>query len=117
MNLLWKIETIDKSAPNEAQLDKFLDQVRDSYENANLQFIRYQILLVISIIMYHLIVYGGGTLTVFGIQIKDHDLFRRTFMVFPAFLIAAISCIGYLRILQRETYDFLTIPRVRRQHS
>src|SRR5216684_1266398 len=108
VDLINRIRDVLAAESNDAQLDKYLDQLRDSYGITSRQFLRYQITIVFSIVAY-LIVYGGGTLTpVAGVQLTDSGLFRRTFLVFPAALLAASACVGYLRKIQRETYDFLT---------
>jgi len=57
------------------------------------------------------VVYEGATLSY--AQIPNATLFRRVFLVVPAALLGALSCIGYLRCCQREVYDFLAISRWR----
>jgi hypothetical protein len=114
VDLINRIRDVLAAEANDAQLDKYLDQLRDSYTITNRQFLRYQITIISSIVGYHLIVYGGGTLTsVAGVQLTDVSLLRKTFLIFPAALLAAAACVGYLRRIQRETYDFLTISRHR----
>ena len=91
MDLLNRLESVISSAPNDVQLDRFLDDVRDSYENTNKQFNRYAVLLFVSIVIYYLIVSGGGKLTAFSsVQLNDASLFRRTFLVFPAALLETV---------------------------
>ena len=61
-----------------------------------------------------MIIYGGSTSISFGgVQLADITLFRRVFLIFPASLLAVAASIGYLRRLQRESYDFLVISRYR----
>jgi hypothetical protein len=114
LDLLNRIGEILGAEKNDAQLDKYLDQVRESYAGTNRQFIRYQVATISSLVAYHLIVYGGATFTpVGGVQLTDSSLFRQTFLVFPSALLAASASVGYLRMLQREVYDYLTISRYR----
>jgi hypothetical protein len=114
VDLLNRIQDVLSTEINEAQLDKFLADVRDSLSTSSRQFLYYQIATVVSIVVYHLIVYGGSTSISFnGVQLTDTALFRRTFLIFPASLLAATASVGYLRRLQRESYDFLAISRYR----
>lgn len=48
-----------------------------------------------------------------GLQITDISFLRRVFLIIPAALIAAATSVGYLRRVQREVYDYLTIARYR----
>jgi hypothetical protein len=114
MNILERIQEIIATESNDSQLDKFLSEVRDSLAISSKQFITYSILIVTALVTYHLIVYEGASGISFNsIQISNTSLFRRVFLVFPAALMAAMASIGYLRRIQREVYDYLTISRYR----
>jgi hypothetical protein len=114
MNVLKRVEEILAAEPNDAQLDKFLSEVRDSLTASNRQFLQYSTLIVGSLVTYHLIVYGGSTaISLNGVQLRDTSLFRRVFLIVPAALLAAMASVGYLRRLQREVFDYLTISRYR----
>jgi len=114
VDLLNRVQMILTFEPNEAQLDKFLSDIRDSLTASGRQFLAYQLGTVVSIIVYHFVVYGGATSIAFsGVQISDTELFRRVFLIVPAAMLAATAGIGYLRKLQRECFDFLSISRYR----
>ena len=114
MNILPRISVVLAGDPNEAQLDKFLGDVRDSLSGSNKQFITYSLLVIVALVTYHLVAYEGATgLSLNSITIPDTKLFRKVFLVVPAALLGALACIGYLRRCQREVYDYLTISRYR----
>lgn len=56
---------------------------------------------------------GASGVTFNSIKISNAVLFRRVFLIIPAALLGASSCVGYLRRWQREVYDFLAISRCR----
>lgn len=112
MQIFPKIKKVLTAERNDAQLDGFLSDVRESLASSNRQFLAYAALIVGSIVTYHLLVYGHGTVITFnGVQVSDLTLFRRVFLVIPAGLLAAMACVGYLRRVQREVFDFLAISR------
>ena len=107
-----KIKKVLTAERNDAQLDRFLSDVRESLVSSNRQFLAYAALILGSIVTYDLLVYGHGTVITFnGVQVTDLTLFRRVFLVIPAGLLAAMACVGYLRRAQREVFDFLAISR------
>jgi len=112
MDIVPRIKEVLEAAPNEAQLDKFLNDVRDSLATSSKQFISFTILVATALVTYHLVVYEGASgVSLNSIRISDATLFRRVFLVVPAALLGAASCVGYLRRCQREVYDYLTISR------
>ncbi len=112
MDVLGRVRKVFAEERNDVQLDKFLSDVRDSLAGSNRQFLSYFALAVGSIVAYHLVVYGGSkSLSINGINLSDSELFRKVFLVVPAAVLAAQSGVGYLRRLQRETYDYLSISR------
>jgi hypothetical protein len=114
MNLFPRIKEVLEAKPDEAQLDKFLSDVRESLATSNKQFISLPLLAIATLVTYHLVVYKGGTITALSyVKVSNTTLFHRVFLVVPAALLAAASCIGYLRRCQREVYDFLAIGRCR----
>ena len=114
MNVLTKIREVLSSDINEPQLDRFLTDVRDSLASTSRQFLSYSILIITSLVTYHLVVHDASSVITFNaVQFSNTTLFRRVFLIFPASLLVAVSSIGYLRRLQREVYDFLSISRYR----
>jgi len=114
MDILARIKEVLEAEPNEAQLDKFLHDVRDSLAASNKQFIAYPLLAIAALVMYHLVNYEGASGLAFNsLQVSDTKLFRKLFLVVPAALLVAGAGVGYLRRIQREVYDYLTISRYR----
>jgi hypothetical protein len=114
MNLLPRIKEVLEVKPDDAQLDKFLSDVRESLATSSKQFISLSLLGIAALVTYHLVVYEGGSITALSyVKVPNATLFHRVFLVVPAALLAAVSCIGYLRRCQREVYDFLAIGRCR----
>ena len=114
MNILPRIAAVLAAEPNEAQLDRYLSDLRDSLAGSSKQFVTYPLLVIAALITYHLVVYEGATgISLNSLQIPDDRLFRKLFLIFPAALLGAAACIGYLRRCQREVYDFLAISRYR----
>jgi len=114
LNVLNRVREVLAAESDDAQLDRFLSEIRDSLAASNRLFLGYAALIAGSLVTYHLLVYGGSTAISFsGVQLTNISLFRRVFLIFPAALLAAMACVGYLRRLQREVFDFLTISRYR----
>ena len=114
INLFPRIKEVLDAKPDEAQLDKFLSDLRESLSTTNKQFISFPILAIASLVTYHLVVYEGGTITALSyVNVPNAKLFHRVFLVVPAALLTAMACIGFLRRCQREVYDFLCIGRCR----
>jgi hypothetical protein len=114
MDVLERVQKVLAAEKNEAQLDSFLADVRNSLAGVNRQFLSYLMLVVGSIVVYHLVVYGGSKdFSIEGLRLTDSSLFRKTFLVVPAASLAASAGVGYLRRLQREVFDHLSISRYR----
>jgi hypothetical protein len=114
MNIVPRIGVVLAAEPNEAQLDKYLSDLRDSLAGSSKQFIAFSLLVITALVTYHLVVYEGATgLALNTVQLADARLFRKVFLVVPSAMLAAAACIGYLRRCQREVYDYLTISRYR----
>lgn len=114
MDLLPKIKEVLDSEPSEVQLDKFLNDVRDSLSTSNKQLISFSLLAVVALVTYHLVVYEGATPSAFqGVPLAGSSLVQRVFLVVPAGLLCAAAAVGYLRRCQREVYDYLIISRYR----
>lgn len=112
MDVVERVNQILASEPNEAQLDKYLSDVRDSLATSNKLFIGYTFLIVTTLLTYHLVAYSGATGFAFNsLQLADSSLFKRVFLVVPAGLLVAKASVGYLRRCQREVYDYLTLSR------
>ena len=77
-------------------------------------FLKTETLCVGSLVTYHLVVYGGvSTVSFSGIKLTDTKTIRRVFLILTAALLAVAACVGYLRRLQREVFDYLSIFRYR----
>ena len=114
MNVLDRVKQVLDAEKNDVQLDKFLADVRDSLAGSNRQFLSYLMLVLGSIVTSHLVVYGGGKdVSINGIKLADSSLFRKTFLIVPAASLACMAAVGYLRRLQREVFDYLSISRFR----
>ena len=114
MNVLDRVKQVLAGEKNDVQLDKYLDDVRDSLAGSNGQFLSFLMLAVGSIVVYHLVVYGGSkNVSVSGIELTNSALFRQTFLIIPTASLACSSGVGYLRRLQREVFDYLSISRYR----
>ena len=112
LDVLTKVKEILATERDDAELDKFLSEVRESLTASNRQFLQYSALIVGSLVTYHLLVYGGSkAISLNGVQLTDTTLFRRVFLIFPAALLAAMASVGYLRRLQRAVFDCLVISR------
>jgi hypothetical protein len=113
--MCWSVfQKVLDAEKNEAQLDSFLADVRNSLAGINRQFLSYLMLVVGSIVVYHLVVYGGSKdFSIEGLQLTDSSLFKKTFLIVPAASLAASAGVGYLRRLQREVFDHLSISRYR----
>ena len=114
MDVVARVKQVLDAEPNEAQLDKYLSDVRDSLATSSKLFIGYTLLIVTTLVTYHLVSYAGATgFTLNSLQLADPSLFKRVFLVIPASLLVAKAIIGYLRRCQREVYDYLTLSRYR----
>lgn len=114
MDVVARINKVLDSEPNEAQIDKYLSDVRDSLATSNKLFIGYTFLIFTTLVTYHLVSYAGATgFTLNSLQLADPSLFKRIFLVIPASLLIAKASVGYLRRCQREVYDYLTLSRYR----
>ncbi|MCU7372715.1 hypothetical protein PEC18_18080 [Paucibacter sp. O1-1] len=114
MDVVARIKQVLESEPNEAQLDKYLSDVRDSLATSSKLFTGYTLLILTTLVTYHLVAYAGATgFTLNSLQLADPSLFKRVFLVIPAGLLVAKASVGYLRRCQREVYDYLTLSRYR----
>jgi hypothetical protein len=114
MDVVARIKQVLAAEPNEAQLDKYLSDVRDSLATSGKLFVGYSLLIIITLVTYHLVVYAGATGIAFNsLQLSDPSLFRRVFLIVPAVLLTAKASVGYLRRCQREVYDYLSLSRYR----
>lgn len=113
MDVIKNIETILESNPDEKQLDQYIADIRESLTSTNKQFFAYQFSLFFTLILYHLIIHEGWKgISIGSVQISGNSLFDKAFLIFPAGILIVISSLGYLRRLQREVYDYLTISRL-----
>ncbi len=114
MGIIPRIKEVLDAQPEDALLDKFIADIRDGLATSNKQFISLSVLVITALATYHLVAYEGASGVTFNsIRISDATLFRRVFLIVPAALLGALSCVGYLRRWQREVYDYLAISRCR----
>jgi hypothetical protein len=114
MNVLHKIQQVLDAEQNEAQLDKFIADLRDSLATSSKQFLSFNLLALAAVISYHLVVYEGVSIASFeGLPLSSSSLVQKVFLVVPAALLAAAAGVGCLRRCQREVYDYLSISRYR----
>ena len=112
MDVIDKVKRLYDSNPDEKQLDLYLSDIRESLTTSNRNFLSLQILLIIAMVTYYLVVYAGWEGISYGsIKISDKSLFQKIFLNIPATIFVMQTCIGYLRRLQREVYDYATINR------
>jgi hypothetical protein len=114
VDIVSRVNTVLAAEPNEAQLDKFLADLRESLAASNKQFISISLLALVALVSYHLVAYEGVAISSFqGVPLPSASLFKRVFIVVPAALLSAVASIGFLRRCQREVYDYLAISRYR----
>lgn len=112
MDVIAKVKALYESNPDEKHLELFLSDVRDSLIKSDRQFMNLQVLLLIAVVTYYLVVHAGWEGISYGpVKISDKSLFQKVFLVIPSALFVMQTCIGYLRRLQREVYDYATISR------
>jgi len=97
MDVVARIKQVLEAEPNEPQLDKYLSDVRDSLAASNKLFVGYTVLVVTSLLTYHLVSYAGATgLAWNSLRLSDTSLFKRVFLLVPAGLLVAKASVGYL---------------------
>lgn len=111
MDLLARIRTIIDSKDLDDEIVRFLSDIRESLTASSKQFVAYKAFVAASLVTYHLVVYSEGTFSFNSVEVSDRSLFQRVFLVVPAAFLCAQAAIGYLRRIQRETYDLLQIAR------
>jgi hypothetical protein len=90
------------------RVDKYIDTVRDSLKSTNSKFGAYTLLLIISLVSYHFYVYGYlRHISIFGLEISDLDLIKKWFLIIPSTVFALSTSIGYLRVYQQESIEWL----------
>jgi hypothetical protein len=98
--------------------DKYIDSVRDSLKSTNSRFGAYTLLLILSLVSYHLYVHGQiNELSAFGLRIKDVDFIRRWFLIVPSVLFVLAASIGYLRVYQQECIEWLLFKYRPKEYS
>jgi len=112
MDLLPKIKQVLAAEKDDAQLDKFIADVKDSLASSNKQFVAFGLASLVALVTYHLVVYEGAKSQTFeGLPLSASALLQKVFLVVPAALMCAKASIGFLRRCQREVYDYLVISR------
>lgn len=105
-------EIIISSFPEDVSLeriDKYIDQIKDSLKDTNKKFNNYTAYLIISIIFYHLYTFCGfNEINIIGIKLSNQVLVRKWLLVVPSILFTMQSSIGYLRVYQQESIEWLS---------
>lgn len=106
-----KIQTLIESAFDEGDLDrvdKYIDDIRASLESTNQQFSRYTILLLLSLFSYHLVLLGQtNEVSVLGVTLGSKSFIIKWFLILPSVLLLLQSTMGYLRVYQQESIEWL----------
>lgn len=90
------------------RVDKYIDSVRESLKSTNSRFTAYTLLLVISLVSYHLYVHGHlSRMPLFGLEIIDVDLIKKWFLIVPSIVFVLSTSTGYLRVYQQECIEWL----------
>ena len=73
MGVLERVQKVMTADIDDAQLDRFLSEVRDSLATSSRQFLAFQTLIVGSLVTYHSpVVYGGISTVSFSNWFKAH---------------------------------------------
>ncbi len=91
------------------RVDKYIDQIRGSLKETNKKFGHYVFYLIISIIFYHLYIFCGfNEINIMGVKVSNTLLVRKWFLVVSSVLFLIQTCIGYLRVYQQESIEWLS---------
>jgi len=90
------------------RVDKNIESIKASLIITNQQFSRYTLLLFLSLFSYHLVLIGQSTeVTMLGIKLGSKDFIIKWFLIVPSILLLLQGMMGYLRVYQQETIEWL----------
>ncbi len=99
-------ELFDKNEND--RVDYYIDKIRDSYKTTNKLFISLILLQVFSITTYYLFIFKQiGTISIFGFETSDPEFVKTWFLIIPSTLFLINSYVGYLRVYQKESIEWL----------
>lgn len=88
--------------------EKNIDQIKASLIATNKLFARYSFFILLSLFSYHLILMGNLVdITLFGIKIGNRMFILKWLLVVPSYFLFLNSTIGYLRVYQSESIEYL----------
>lgn len=93
---------------NPGEVDKYINLIRDSLKSTNSKFHSYTLLLIISLVAYHL--YANHYLreiSVLSFRISDDDFIRKWYLVIPSIIYVVTASMGYLRVFQQESIEWI----------
>lgn len=103
-----KVLTAFPEDADKERVDKYIDAIRESLKGTTAKFQRLHWLMVLSLLAYHLFIYGGQNIMVFfSVSIKDVELVKKWFLIIPSSLFCLSCCFGYLRVYQQEVLGWL----------
>lgn len=111
MKLFDRVQEVVNVRGREVEIDRYVADLRESLASSKRQFITYKALALASLVTYYLVSYRAAAFTFHDVQITDVALFRRVFLVVPAAFLAAGMAVGYLRLVQGDVYDHLSLLR------
>lgn len=90
------------------RVDYHIDKIKESLSTTNRLFITYVSFLGLSIIAFHLYIYGYlYEINIFGQKLSQFILIKRWFLLIPSILFFLSSLLGYLRVYQMECIEWL----------
>jgi len=90
------------------RVDEYIKSIRCSLKYTNSKFVALEILLVLSIVSYHLYINGQvSEVSAFGFRIRDMELMKKWFLIVPSLVFLISTSFGYLRVYQQESIEWL----------
>ncbi len=90
------------------RIDKNIDSIKVSLMESNQKFTRYTLLIFISLFSYQLVFMGElSEVSILGIKLSNKDAILKWFLIIPSILLLLQSLIGYLRVYQQESIEYL----------
>jgi len=90
------------------RVDEYIKSIRDSLKSTNSKFFALELLLILSIISYHLYIAGQASeVSAFGFRIRDVGLIKKWFLTMPSLVFLISTAFGYLRVYQQESIEWL----------
>ncbi|MFB6320853.1 hypothetical protein [Saccharicrinis sp. FJH54] len=90
------------------RVDYYIEKINESLKTTNKLFVTNSSLILLSIVAYHLIITGNlSEINILGQKLINLDFIKTWFLLIPSLLICITSFIGYLRVYQKETIEWL----------